>query len=101
MRHSHIQTQSRLARPLILPFSYRDTLAINTVQSSRFGPTTWHFRMAVRPVRFSTCPRIIVSHVLRNWIHIGSNAYTEYTFVPWLGRSIYRRTVDFATICMQ
>jgi hypothetical protein len=32
--------------------------------------------------------------VLHNWIYIGSNAYAEYPFVPWLGRSIYRRTVD-------
>jgi hypothetical protein len=32
---------------------------------------------------------------------IGSNAYVEYTFVPWLGRSIYRRTVDLSAICIQ
>ena len=39
--------------------------------------------------------------VLRTWIYIGSNAYAEYTFVPWLGRSIYRRTVDLSAICIQ
>jgi hypothetical protein len=42
-----------------------------------------------------------VSAVLYSWIHIGSNAYVEYTFVPWLGRSIYRRTVDLSAICIQ
>jgi hypothetical protein len=42
-----------------------------------------------------------VSPVLYNWIHIGSNAYMEYTFVPWLGRNIYRRTVDLSAICIQ
>lgn len=31
---------------------------------------------------------------LHNWLYIGSNAYDEYTFVPWLNRSVYRRTVD-------
>lgn len=38
---------------------------------------------------------------LNHWICIGSNAYDEYTFVPWLGRSVYRRTVDLSkvTIC--
>jgi hypothetical protein len=38
---------------------------------------------------------------LCNWIYIGSNAYVEYTFVPWLGRSVYRRTVDLGHICIQ
>ncbi|TCK88223.1 hypothetical protein B0G74_6403 [Paraburkholderia sp. BL9I2N2] len=42
-----------------------------------------------------------MSYVLRSWIHIGSNSYGEYTFVPWLGRTIYRRTVDFSAICIQ
>jgi hypothetical protein len=42
-----------------------------------------------------------VSHTLHSWIHVGSNAYVEYTFVPWLGRNIYRRTVEFSTICIQ
>jgi hypothetical protein len=31
---------------------------------------------------------------LYNWLYIGSNAYDEYTFVSWLNRSVYRRTVD-------
>ena len=39
-------------------------------------------------------------HVLRHWIFIGSNAYVEYTFVPWLGRSVYRRTVDLSSITL-
>ncbi|WP_268959192.1 hypothetical protein [Paraburkholderia elongata] len=42
-----------------------------------------------------------MSAVLHNWIYIGSNAYVEYTFVPWLGRNIYRRTVDLSAICIQ
>lgn len=40
-------------------------------------------------------------NVLHNWIFIGSNAYDEYTFVPWLGKSVYRRTVEFSHICLQ
>jgi hypothetical protein len=42
-----------------------------------------------------------MSNKLRHWIYIGSNAYDEYTFVPWLNRNVYRRTVDFGRICMQ
>jgi len=57
--------------------------------------------MPVRPVPSKRLQGTIVSHVLHSWIHIGSNAYDEYTFVPWLGRNIYRRTVDFSTICIQ
>lgn len=41
-----------------------------------------------------------MSNVLSHWIFIGSNAYDEYTFVPWLGKNIYRRTVDLRDICM-
>lgn len=37
-------------------------------------------------------------NALHNWIYIGSNAYTEYTFVPWLNRSVYRRSVDLNSI---
>ncbi|GJH13266.1 hypothetical protein CBA19CS11_30530 [Caballeronia novacaledonica] len=37
---------------------------------------------------------------LQNWIFIGANAYVEYTFVTWLGRSVYRRTVDFSQVCL-
>jgi len=40
-------------------------------------------------------------NVLRHWIIIGTNAYDEYTFVPWPNKNIYRRTVDFACICIQ
>ncbi|SDR53042.1 hypothetical protein SAMN05445850_5600 [Paraburkholderia tuberum] len=36
-----------------------------------------------------------------HWIHIGSNAYDEYTFVPWLNKNVYRRTVDLSHICIQ
>jgi hypothetical protein len=32
---------------------------------------------------------------------MGSNAYVEYAFVPWLGRSIYRRTVDLSATYIQ
>lgn len=42
-----------------------------------------------------------MSHALHNWIFLGDNAYIEYTFVSWLGSSIYRRTVDLATVCIQ
>jgi hypothetical protein len=42
-----------------------------------------------------------MSHVLHNWIFLGSNAYDEYTFVPWLNKNIYRRTVDLSCICLQ
>lgn len=40
-------------------------------------------------------------HILHNWIFLGSNAYDEYTFVPWLNKNIYRRTVDLSRICLQ
>ena len=40
-------------------------------------------------------------NVLHNWIFIGGNAYDEYTFVPWLNRNVYRRTVDLHSICLQ
>ncbi|QBR03744.1 hypothetical protein E1956_42395 [Paraburkholderia pallida] len=43
----------------------------------------------------------IMSDVLHNWIFLGSNAYDEYTFVPWLNRNFYRRTVEFSRICLQ
>jgi hypothetical protein len=42
-----------------------------------------------------------VPKVLNHWLFIGANAYVEYTFVPWLGRSVYRRTVDYSDICIQ
>lgn len=38
---------------------------------------------------------------LHNWILIGSNAYDEYTLVPCLNKSVYRRTVDLSHICIQ
>jgi hypothetical protein len=37
---------------------------------------------------------------LSNWLFIGSNAYDEYTFVPWLGKNVYRRTVDFSKVTL-
>ena len=43
----------------------------------------------------------VMSDVLHNWILIGSNAYDEYTFVPWMDRNVYRRTVDLSHICIQ
>ena len=42
----------------------------------------------------------IMYTVLSNWIYIGSNAYDEYTFVSWLNRNVYRRTVDLARVCL-
>ncbi|WP_199272369.1 hypothetical protein [Paraburkholderia acidisoli] len=41
------------------------------------------------------------SSTLHNWIIICSEAYMEYTFVPWLNRHVYRRTVDYRDICLQ
>jgi hypothetical protein len=37
---------------------------------------------------------------LSNWLHIGSNAYDEYTFVPWLGKNVYRRSVDLSSVTL-
>ncbi|MDR6381795.1 hypothetical protein [Paraburkholderia caribensis] len=39
-------------------------------------------------------------NTLHHWIKIGANAYVEYTYVPWLNRSVYRRTVDLNSICL-
>ncbi|MFM0630735.1 hypothetical protein [Paraburkholderia xenovorans] len=38
---------------------------------------------------------------LHSFIVIGCNAYDEYTFVPWLNRNVYRRTVDLNRVCLQ
>ena len=43
---------------------------------------------------------MMMSSILSNWIYVGSNAYDEYTFVPWLNKHVYRRTVDFSQVCM-
>jgi hypothetical protein len=40
-------------------------------------------------------------YVLHNWILIGAVGYDEYTFVPWLGKNVYRRTVNLDQICIQ
>jgi hypothetical protein len=42
-----------------------------------------------------------VMNVLHHWIYLGSNAYDEYTFVPWLNKNVYRRTVALSAICIQ
>jgi hypothetical protein len=42
-----------------------------------------------------------MSNVLSNWILIGNNACVEYTYVPWLDRHVYRRTVGLSRICIQ
>lgn len=34
-------------------------------------------------------------------IVILANAYMEMTWVPWLNRMVYRRTVDFSRVCLQ
>jgi len=73
-----------------------------TAQSSLRPDDHIAFGVSARPVPFyKVFKGFIVSPVLYSWIHIGSNAYAEYTFVPWLGRSIYRRTVDLSAICIQ
>jgi len=41
-----------------------------------------------------------MQNVLHNWIFIGSNAYSEYTYVPWLNINVYRRTVDLSLVCL-
>ncbi|WP_301952073.1 hypothetical protein [Burkholderia sp. S171] len=38
--------------------------------------------------------------ILHNWILISSNAYDEYTYVSWLDRNVYRRTVDLTKVCL-
>lgn len=38
---------------------------------------------------------------LHNWIYVGCNAYDEYTFVPWLNRNVYRRTVELSHVCIR
>jgi len=43
---------------------------------------------------------VVMSYVLHNWIFVGSTAYDEYTFVPWLNRNVYRRTVDLSRVCL-
>jgi hypothetical protein len=73
-----------------------------TVQSSLSGPSQHRLTgYPPAPFLFWLSQGIIVSTVLHNWIYVGSNAYAEYTFVPWLGRNIYRRTVDLSDICIQ
>lgn len=42
-----------------------------------------------------------VMNRLCNMIFLHANGYDEHTFVPWLGRWVYRRTVDFNAICLQ
>ncbi|TCK33809.1 hypothetical protein B0G84_8133 [Paraburkholderia sp. BL8N3] len=42
-----------------------------------------------------------MSRYLYRWIFIGSNAYDEYVFVPWLNRNVYLRTVDLSHVCVQ
>jgi hypothetical protein len=44
---------------------------------------------------------LTVSHDLHTWLFIGANAYVEFTFVAWLNRCVYRRTVDYSAICIQ
>jgi hypothetical protein len=43
---------------------------------------------------------IVMGDSLHHWIFIGAYAYVEYTFVPWLGRNVYRRTVDLNQVCL-
>jgi hypothetical protein len=41
-----------------------------------------------------------MSNVVSNWIVIRGNAYDEYTYVPWLDKCVYRRTVDLGKVCL-
>lgn len=41
-----------------------------------------------------------MTNVLSHWILVGSNAYDEYVFVPWLNRYVYQRTVDLRRVCL-
>lgn len=38
---------------------------------------------------------------LHTFLVIGCNAYDEYCFVPWLNKTVYRRTVDLKHVCLQ
>lgn len=38
---------------------------------------------------------------LNHFLSIGCNAYLEFTFVPWLNKAVYRRTVDLNSVCLQ
>lgn len=60
------------------------------------GPSAYHGSMGG-----TVFLEMAMSNVLYHWIFIGSNAYDEYTFVPWLNKTVYRRTVDLNRICIQ
>ncbi|PMS21031.1 hypothetical protein C0Z19_19285 [Trinickia soli] len=51
--------------------------------------------------RAADCTVNAIQDVVSHWIHISTHAYDEYTFVPWLNRSVFRRTVDLSQICIQ
>jgi hypothetical protein len=53
-----------------------------------------------RRAKPSCAEEVTMSHVLHNWIFVGTTAYDEYTFVPWLNKSIYRRTVELSRVCL-
>jgi hypothetical protein len=38
------------------------------------------------------------SNVVRNWVYLSSKPCDEYSFVPWLNKNVYRRTVDLSRI---
>lgn len=40
-------------------------------------------------------------NTLHTFLVIGSTAYDEYTFIPWLNKTVYRRTVDLKYVCLQ
>jgi hypothetical protein len=41
-----------------------------------------------------------MNNALHNFIVLGSNAYDEYTYVPWLDKTVFRRTVDLSRVCL-
>jgi hypothetical protein len=64
------------------------------------GEWRWYFAFATGYLEWLKMDQI-AQYTLHNWIIVCSSAYMEYTFVPWLGRNVYRRTVDYGEICLQ
>ncbi len=54
----------------------------------------------VFPLTRTASKEPIMSHVLHTWLFIGANAYVEFTFVSWLDRIVYRRTLDYSAVCL-
>ena len=63
--------------------------------------TTPYFLVDLRMIMRDQIKDIAMSCSLHRWIFIGSNAYDEYVFVPWLNRNVYLRTVELSRVCVQ